>query len=151
MNCHYLAKTKMKTKRKHTGKFKSKGSDILKTKIAGPNSMNEFLEDKPEKTAQIQKDSVAQLCKTTDPQSHIFTSVQNRNDTITQTSNENKSSATKNVEPEAVERIHVQIRKDLADKLIEMVYARKREGKVKKRNASQRQIIEQALEEYFAK
>ena len=55
------------------------------------------------------------------------------------------------MEPEAVERIHVQIRKDLADKLIKMVYARKREGKVKKRNASQRQIIEQALEEYFAK
>ena len=114
--------------------------------------MNEFLEDKPAKTAQIQKDSVAQLCKTTDPRNHNFTSVQNRNDTNTQTSSaENKYTAINNFEPEAVERIHVQIRKDLADKLIEMVYARKREGKVKKRNASQRQIIEQALEEYFAK
>jgi hypothetical protein len=134
------------------GKFKSKGSNILKTQKAGPNSMNEFLEDKPAKIPQLQKASVAQLCKTTDPQNHNFISAQNRNDTNTQTSSdENKYSATKNVEPEAVERIHVQIRKDLADKLIEMVYERKREGKVKKRNASQRQIIEQALEEYFAK
>ena len=114
--------------------------------------MNEFLEDKPAKTAQIQKDSIAQLCKTTDPQNHNFTSAQNRNNTKTQTSfDENKYSAPKNMEPEAVERIHVQIRKDLADKLIEMVYARKREGKLAKRKASQRQIIEQALEEYFAK
>ena len=141
----------MNEKNGKTGKFKSKGSNILKAQKVGPNSMNEFLEDKPAKTAQIQKDSVAQLCKTTDPQNHNFTSMQNRNNTKTQTSDENKSSPTKNIEPEAVERIHVQIRKDLADKLIEMVYARKREGKVKKRNASQRQIIEQALEEYFAK
>ena len=114
--------------------------------------MNEFLEDNPAKTPQLQKTSVAQLCKTTDPQNHNFTSVQTRNDANTQiSSDENKYSATKNVEPEAVERIHVQIRKDLADKLIEMVYARKREGKLAKRKASQRQIIEQALEEYFAK
>ncbi len=142
----------MNKKNRDTGKFKSKGSNILKAQKTGPSSMNEFLEDKPSKAAQIQKDSVTQLCKTTDPQNHNFTSVQNRNDTKTQTSDdETKDSATKNVEPEAVERIHVQIRKDLADKLIEMVYERKREGKVKKRNASQRQIIEQALEEYFAK
>ena len=141
----------MNANNRHTGKFKSKGSNILKAQKAGPNSMNEFLEDKPAKTAQIQKDSVAQLCKTTDPQNHNFTSMQNRNNTKTQTSDENKSSTTKNIEPEAVERIHVQIRKDLADKLLEMVYARKREGKLAKRKASQRQIIEQALEEYFAK
>ena len=113
--------------------------------------MDEFLEDKPAKTAQIQKGSIAQLCKNTDPQNHNLTNVQNRNDAITQISSENKDSETKNVKPEAVERIHVQIRKDLADKLIEMVYSRKREGKLAKRKASQRHIIEQALEEYFAK
>ena len=141
----------MNTKNRHTGKFKSKGSNILKAQKAGPKSMNEFLEDKPVKTPQLHKASTTQLCKTTDPQNHNFISAQNRNDTKAQTTDENKYSATKNFESEAVERIHVQIRKDLADKLIEMVYARKREGKVKKRNASQRQIIEQALEEYFAK
>ena len=113
--------------------------------------MNEFLEDKPAKIPQIQKGSVDQLCNTTDPQNHNFTSAQNRNDTKPQSPDENKYSAPKNMEPEAVERIHVQIRKDLVDKLIEMVYERKREGKLAKRKASQRQIIEQALEEYFAK
>jgi hypothetical protein len=142
----------MNKKNRKPGKFKSKGSTILKAQKSGPNSMNEFLEDKPEKIAQIQKGSVAQLCKSTDPQNHNFTSVQSRKDAKTKISfDENKHSATKNIELEAVERIHVQIRKDLADKLIETVYARKRDGKVKKRNASQRQIIEQALEEYFAK
>jgi hypothetical protein len=152
MNFQYLAKTKMNEKNGKTGKFKSKGSNILKAQKVGPNSMNEFLEDKPSKTAQIQEGSIAQLCKITDPQNHNFTSAQNRNDTKTQTSSdENKYSTIKNFEPEAVERIHVQIRKELADKLLEMVYARKREGKLAKRKASQRQIIEQALEEYFAK
>ncbi len=142
----------MNEKNGKTGKFKSKGSNILKAQTTGPNSMNEFLEDKPSKTAQIQEGSIAQLCKTTDPQNHNFTSAQNCNSTKTQTSSdENKYPAIKNFKPEAVERIHVQIRKELADKLLEMVYARKREGKVKKRNASQRQIIEQALEDYFAK
>ena len=141
----------MKGKNRNTGKFKSKGSDILKSK-AGPNNMNEFLEDKPAKITQMQKTSATQLCKTADPQKHNLTSVQYRKDTKTQiSSDENKNSVTENIEPEAVERIHVQIRKDLADQLIEMVYARKREGKVKKRDASQRYIIEQALEEYFAK
>jgi len=151
MSCHYLARTKMKANNRHTGKFKSKGSNILKAQKAGPSSMNEFLEDIPEKTAQLQEDSVAQLHKTTDPQNHNFTRAQNRNDTKPQIPDENQYSASKNMEPEVVERIHVQIRKDLADKLIEMVYARKREGKIGKRKASQRQIIEQALEEYFTK
>jgi hypothetical protein len=142
----------MKAKNRHTGKFRSKGSNILKAQKAGPSSMNEFLEDIPEKTPRLQEDSVAQMCKNTDPQNHNFTSAQNRNDTKTQIlSDKNPCSPIQDSEPEAVERIHVQIRKKLADKLIEMVYTRKREGKVKKRNASQRQIIEQALEEYFAK
>ena len=141
----------MNEKNRDTGKFKSKGSKILKAQKAGPNSMNEFLEDNPAKIAQIQKSSVTQLCKTPDPQNHNFTRAQNRNDTKPQIPDENQYSASKNMEPEVVERIHVQIRKDLADKLIEMVYARKREGTLAKRKASQRQIIEQALEEYFTK
>ena len=98
----------------------------------------------------MQKSSVAKLCKTTDPQTHNLTNVQNRNDAENQTwSDDNKFPPVENFAPEAVERIHVHIRKDLADKLIEMVYARKREGKVKKRKASQRYIIEEALEAFF--
>jgi hypothetical protein len=126
--------------------------------------MKDFLED--QKNTQMHKDAIAQLPKTsksqklncTDTQNskdafaqkHKYAPAQNRNYTKTQCSNEGKGS-NRNSGPEALERIHVQIRKDLADKLIEMVYARKREGKLAKRKASQRQIIEQALEEYFAK
>ena len=142
----------MKAKDRFTGKFKSKGSNILKAPKVGPNSIHEFLEDTASNTAQMQKDSAAELSKTTDAQNHTLTSAQNRNDTKTQnTPDKTKYPATKNFEPESVERIHVQIRKDLADKLIEMVYAQKREGKLAKRKASQRHVIEQALEDYFEK
>lgn len=142
-----MARIKMKA---YKGKFKSKGSDILKAK-ASPSSMNEFLEDNQKEDVQMQKTSVAQLRNSTDTQTNNLTNVQNRNDAKTRNSPDENKSTAESVESEAVERIHVHIRKDLADKLIEMVYARKREGKVKKREASQRHIIEQALEEYFAK
>ena len=75
---------------------------------------------------------------TAKPQKHSDAKTQMRKDTIAQ-----------NCKPEAlldaVERIHVQIRKDLADRLIQMVYSRK----LSKKRASQRSIIEQALEEFF--
>ena len=140
----------MKAKTVHKGKFKSKGTEILKVKTA-PNSMNQFLEDNSPENVKMQKSSVAQLCKTPDPQNHNLAIVQNRKDSKTRNLPYENKSTTEDVESEVVERIHVHIRKDLADKLIEMVYARKREGKVKKREASQRYIVEQALEEYFAK
>ena len=110
-------------------RFKQKGQSILSS---GPNSMKDFLGG--------QQDT--QMRKTIKPQKHKSANVQSRK--YTQDLNESEQDNDK------LERIHVQIRKDLADKLIEMVYARKREGK-SKRKASQRQIIEQALEEYFAK
>ena len=119
-------------------KFKKKGQSILNS---APNSMKDFLED--QRDTQMQNDTIAQLHKTTKPQIHKSANVQNLN--YTQNSNGTERDNDK------LERIHVQIRKELADKLIEMVYARKREGKLAKRKASQRQIIEQALEEYFAK
>ena len=102
--------------------------------------MKDFLED--QKDTQMQKDAIAKSHKTSKPQIHKSANVQNLN--YTQNSNGTERDNDK------LERIHVQIRKDLADKLIKMVYARKREGKLAKRKASQRQIIEQALEEYFA-
>ena len=135
-------------------RFKQKGKSILYSR---PNSMKDFLED--QESRQMHKDAITQLHKTTDSQKHNcnnihdtsvqkhkYASAQNRNYSNTQSSHQDNNSG-----PEALERIHVQIRKDLADKLIEMVYARKRKGKLAKRKASQRQIIEQALEEYFAK
>jgi hypothetical protein len=158
----------MSAKNGKVGKFKSKGSNILKAPQAGPGSMNEFLEDKPVKDTQKLKGSSVQLRKTTDPQNHNYSSslkrynthAQKHKDEIAQNSiyaktqrspEDYKSVAIKDPEVEAVERIHVQIRKELANKLIEMVYRRKRDGRSAKRKATQRQIIEQALEEYFAK
>ena len=91
----------------------------------------------------MHKDAITQLHKTTDTQKHKNTLAQNRNYTNTQSPKE----PNQETGPERLERIHVQIRKDLADKLIEMVYVRKRQGK----KATQRHIIEQALKEYFAK
>ena len=147
----------MKVEKGRMGKFKSKGSDILKAPSASPGSMSEFLENKADKDARKPNSTSVQLHKSTDPQKRNTTFAQNHKSIITQNNictNTQKSkkeydSADIN-NPEAVERIHVQIRKDLADKLIETVYAQKREGK-SKRKASQRHIIEQALEEYFAK
>ena len=111
-------------------RFKKKGQSILGSR---PNSMRDFLEDQQD----------AQLHKTTKPQIHKSANVQNQNDTNAYIS----TGFSQNTAPEKLERIHVQIRKDLADKLIEIVYVRKREGK----KVTQRRIIEQALEEYFAK
>ena len=111
-------------------RFKQKGQNILNPR---PNSMRDFLEDQQD----------AQLHKTTKPQIHKCANVQNHNDTNAHIS----TGFSQNTAPEELERIHVQIRKDLADKLMEMVYVRKREGK----KATQRRIIEKALEEYFAK
>lgn len=147
----------MSAKKGRVGKFKSKGSDILKTTKAGPGSMNEFLGVEHKKDTQKPNGPFVQLHKNTDPQNRNTTFAQNhkskiaRNNICTDTQKskeEYKSTEINN--PDAVERIHVQIRKDLADKLIETVYAQKREGK-SKRKASQRHIIEQALEAYFDK
>lgn len=115
--------------------------------------MKDFLEG--QKDTQIRKDTIAQLHKTTESQKHNCTNtqgtlmqkhkyapVQNHNYTSTHNSKE----PNQDTGPEEVERIHVQIRKDLADKLFGQIYALKREGK----KATQRHIIEQALEQYFA-
>ena len=117
-------------------KFKKMGQSILNS---APNSMKDFLEG--QKDTQMQKDAIAKSHKTTKPQIHKSANVQSRNYTESQNADGSERDIDK------LERIHVQIRKDLADKLIEMVYVRKREGK----KATQRHIIEQALKEYFAK
>jgi hypothetical protein len=121
--------------------FKKKGQSILDSR---PNSMRDFLEG--QKDTQMRKDAVAQLHRTTKPQKHKGANTQSRNYTKPQNSN----GSDPDTAPEELERIHVQIRKDLADKLVEMVYAQKRKGKSKRR-ATQRHIIEQALKEYFGK
>ena len=110
-------------------KFKTKGANILKGEQAKPNSMEDFLKDSPkecEKKTQIHKNTVPQLHKITNPQTHNF-----------------------EVRKEELGRLHIQIRQDLVDKLLGAVFRRKRDPKVKNRNATQRAVIEEALENYF--
>ena len=147
----------MKVEKGRMGKFKSKGSDILKAPSTSPGSMNEFLENKTGKYAQKPDGTIVQLHKSTDSQKRNTAFAQNhkskiaQNNICTNTQNSKKRYKSADINnPEAVERIHVHIRKDLADKLIETVYTLKCEGK-SKRKASQRHIIEQALEAYFDK
>ena len=99
--------------------FKKKGKSILK---GSAYSMKDFIQDKPRTSAQLHK--------TSNPQNSNGTETQNHNNITNQ---------------DALERLHVQIRKDLADKLIQHVYTKK----LIEKKASQRGIIEQALEEYF--
>ncbi len=60
----------------------------------------------------------------------------------------------KNIPPDnskGCTRVHVHIRLDLANKMLDLVYERKKRGYHKKKDASQRAIIEEALEYYFQK
>jgi hypothetical protein len=102
--------------------FKSKANIILKKP---PRSMKEFLENSSENR---HEKSDVQINKCAEPQ-------------ILNSSNENESS-------EDHVRLHVHIKQDLANKVLELVYQRKRNHKTKK-EASQRAIIEEALEMYF--
>ncbi len=48
-------------------------------------------------------------------------------------------------------RLHIQIKQDLIEKLIDTVYKRKADPKIKKKNATQRAVVEDALALYFQK
>ena len=116
---------------KQTKKFKEKGTSILmENRQQRPYSMEDFLKDSPEKDEKntpIHKNTVPQLHKTINPQIHSISTVHQ----------------------EELGRLHIQIRQDLVDKLLGMVFKRKRDPKVNNRTASQRAIIEEALEIYF--
>ena len=126
----------MNVKRHKRTKFTSVGESILKGQQSGPGNMEEFLKDSKEKATrkgtgpedpstkrepQMHKNTFTQKPKSPFPQSH------------------------------ECERLHVQIRKDLADKIIEMAFRRKRDSKGRRKKATQRAIIEEALEEFFSK
>ena len=50
--------------------------------------------------------------------------------------------------PDALGRLHLQVRRDLSEKLLDATFKRKRDPKFKGR-ASQRAVVEDALERYF--
>jgi len=49
---------------------------------------------------------------------------------------------------EALGRLHLQVRRDLSEKLLEAAFKRKRDPRFKGR-ASQRSVVEDALDRYF--
>jgi hypothetical protein len=117
-------------KKKTAGKFKSKGSNILKGQGSMPDSMKDFLND-----TQKHKSINTQLHENTNPE-------------INNSTNEHLLQGP-NYQKEELGRLHIQIRQDLIEKLLDTVFKRKRDRKVKNRNATQRAIIEEALETYF--
>jgi len=113
-------------------KFRSKGANILKGRQPGLNSMEEFLSD-------------TQIHTNTSPQKRDSTDAVNHKATDNQTH--------KSIDDQTIklERLHVQIRQDLVDKLLCMLFERKRDPKIKNQFATKRAIIEEALEDYFKK
>lgn len=101
-------------------KFKSKGESILGDQK--PSSMEDFLNDTSDgitKDTQIQKSSIPQFHKATDAQD------------------------------KKLGRLHIQIGQDLIDRLISEIFRRKRDPIVKNKHATQRAIIEDALDAYL--
>jgi len=105
-------------------RFKSKANSILKS---SPQSIKEFLEDPPE-CQREENDAFIPQC--VDTKMHALPE---------------KEGMVKDYV-----RLHVHLRQDLADKLFEVVFKRKKNHNSKKSEASQRVIIEEALEMYFA-
>ena len=101
------------------GKFKTKGKDILGRR---PTSMKAFLEDSEEDFNEA---------------NHL--NALNHNPAMDNNPYDIKEEV----------RLHIHIRKDLADQLFDLVLNRKKNPGIKNKHASQRVIIEESLQEYF--
>jgi hypothetical protein len=110
--------------------FRARGSNILNDK---PSGISDFLNDLSleRENTQIHKPTITQL----HPKSL--------------SEEEPKTDQTPAMKKGSLGRLHLQIRQDLIDKLINTVFERKRSSKYIGRNATQRSIIEEALEHYF--
>jgi phage terminase large subunit-like protein len=128
----------MQKKSKSVRQFKSKGANILEGHLKKPNSMMDFLEN-----TQNQESTSPHIHKSANPQKHSSTNENFLGATGYQMHKTSESQSYK------VCRLHIQIRQDLVDKLLDMVFKRKRDPAVKMRDASQRAIVEEALEKYF--
>ena len=127
----------MTVKTKTAGKFKSKAASILDSHKPVPDSVPNLLKNtQSSKTTntQLPKGSDPKICncqledlaKASNGQMHITSKPQNQ-----------------------LGRIHIQIRQDLIEKLLDTVFKRKRNRKIENRNATQRAVLEEALEMYF--
>ena len=110
----------MTRSKKKSDTFKLKGKSILSAQPLSVNSVEVFLEE-PTNT-QLHKNSVPQKQFSTE----IF-----------------------DTDNEKLNRLHIQIRQDLAETLFKLVFQRKSDPNIKGKRATQRAIIEEALENYF--
>jgi len=99
--------------------FRAKGADILKDRVSG---ISDFLGDP------LSRRENPQLHKPTMPQMH--------------------AEPDKTFTHEALGRLHLQVRRNLSEKLLDAAFKRKRDPKFKGR-ASQRAVVEDALDRYF--
>jgi hypothetical protein len=138
----------MNGKRELKSKFRSRGTDILGSGKNGPKNMQEFLTNEVDTRKEVNEDEGKIRPEIRDGDRHKNTFTQNHR----AASRETCVSGGQPRHPSILtERLHVQIRKDLSDKLIELVLIRKRDPSLKRRDATQRLIIEDALTEYFEK
>ena len=132
----------MGIREKRTSRFKEKGCGILKTT---PKSVSEFLEGKEYRAEKHKSgDENVKMYKGDFAQNHNSPKPENQNCITPPKPMETKA-------PQEVERLHVHIRKDLADKLMEVVFMQKKDRTIKRGRVSQRNIVEKALKEYFKK
>jgi hypothetical protein len=128
----------MAPKNNTANKFKSKAEKILRREESGFNSMQDFL-----KNTQLRKSTITDLPNNTNAQ------IQNLTNAHLPKSTNIQMHMTSKVQVEELGRLHIQIRQDLIEKLLDTVFKRKRDRKVKNRKATQRAVIEEALEMYF--
>lgn len=111
--------------------FRAKGSNILKDRPFGIGDFLNGLSPRSENT---------QILKNTNTQIYTTQVRAKKGET------DNRSP---NIEHEALGRLHLQIRQNLIEKLLDAVFKRKRDPRFKGRDATQRSVIEDALEHYF--
>ena len=130
----------MAPKNNTADKFKSKAEKILRREESGPKNMEDFL-----KNTQLHKSTTTDLYNNTNAQ------MQNPTNEQSLKSTNNQMHMTSKVQGEELGRLHIQIRQELIEKLLDTVFKRKRDRKVKNRQATQRAVIEEALEMYFTR
>ena len=123
-------------KGKNNDKFKNKGRAILNGKERLPGSVEEFIKD------EVETSDPAATTKYTN--THLQASSQILSQNI-----KSQSQDPPKPDMEPLGRLHIEIQQDLMDQLLELVFMRKRDPYIKGRAATQRGIIEEALQLYF--
>ena len=111
--------------------LRAKGANILKDRSI---NMSDFLGvlPPPSENPQLHRSTKTQMHKTS-----MISEVTKRFDHAS------------NIRSEGLGRLHVEIRQELIDKLLNEVFQRKRNPMNKGREATKRSVIEDALEDYF--